>query len=304
MTRKYAHRRIEDVFQQVKAWFVPENVDEIFGPAHTQTDILARQWLLQGGNRFRPFLLTALTHAFGNASFKSDRFLQQIAFSVECFHKAALIHDDIEDGDALRYGHPTQHTQWGVPIALNIGDLLVGEGYRLLSDIEVSADRKERLFQIASSRHVTLCRGQGEELLYEKNRKDLTFPQLIEFVRNKTAPAFEVALLFGLVYSDTEEKFYDRIQSYGQTLGIAYQILDDLIDRDESSDGQQCCFSIIKAYRDHEGLDEVSARAKAEHLYDQYRDEAVCIVRSVENSIFQELFHEITLTILRDVKRL
>jgi geranylgeranyl pyrophosphate synthase len=49
------------------------------------------------------------------------------------FHKASLIHDDIEDGDALRYGEPTLHSEYGVAVALNVGDLLIGEGYRLLA---------------------------------------------------------------------------------------------------------------------------------------------------------------------------
>ena len=58
---------------------------------------------------------------------------------MECFHKASLIHDDIEDDDAQRYGEPTLHVEHGVPVALNVGDLLIGEGYRLLAECERAA---------------------------------------------------------------------------------------------------------------------------------------------------------------------
>ena len=59
--------------------------------------------------------------------------LRKVAVAVECFHKASLIHDDIEDNDAQRYGETTLHEEHGVAVALNVGDLLIGEGYRLLA---------------------------------------------------------------------------------------------------------------------------------------------------------------------------
>ena len=58
--------------------------------------------------------------------------LQKVAVAIECFHKASLIHDDIEDNDAARYGEKTLHEEFGAAVALNVGDLLIGEGYRLI----------------------------------------------------------------------------------------------------------------------------------------------------------------------------
>ena len=65
--------------------------------------------------------------------------LRKVAVAVECFHKASLIHDDIEDNDALRYGEKTLHEEHGVAVALNVGDLLIGEGYRLLAEMQCAS---------------------------------------------------------------------------------------------------------------------------------------------------------------------
>ena len=62
--------------------------------------------------------------------------VRKLAVAVECFHKASLIHDDIEDNDAIRYGEKTLHEEHGLAVALNVGDLLIGEGYRLIGALE------------------------------------------------------------------------------------------------------------------------------------------------------------------------
>ena len=74
--------------------------------------------------------------------------LKKLAVAVECFHKASLIHDDIEDGDDLRYGTKTLHVEYGVPVALNVGDFLLGEGYRLITELDVDLESSEQLLNI------------------------------------------------------------------------------------------------------------------------------------------------------------
>ena len=117
--------------------------------------------------------------------------------AVECFHKASLIHDDIEDGDTLRYGEPTLHATHGVPAAINVGDLLIGEGYRLLAESGFPPDVRAAMTAIAARGHRTLCLGQGEELLWARSPKPLGSRKVLEIFRQKTAPAFGVALELG-----------------------------------------------------------------------------------------------------------
>src|SRR5690606_32155874 len=106
-------------------------------------------------------------------------------------------HDDIEDDDPLRYGEPALHTEHGLPIALNAGDLLLGEGYRLIAACEAPADRRVAMLQAAAAGHRTLCLGQGAELCWMRRPEPLEVQQVLEIFRQKTAPAFEVALQLG-----------------------------------------------------------------------------------------------------------
>ncbi|HUG44459.1 MAG TPA: DUF116 domain-containing protein, partial [Acidobacteriota bacterium] len=128
---------LDGLRQEVESWFNPEALEEIMGPAEGLTDRLAREWLCRSGKRWRPFLTVCAFQSFQEdpGAPPPDR-LRRIAVAVECFHKASLVHDDIEDQDSLRYGRATLHEEHGVPVALNVGDLLVGEGYRLIAESE------------------------------------------------------------------------------------------------------------------------------------------------------------------------
>ena len=82
--------------------------------------------------------------------------LKKLAVAVECFHKASLIHDDIEDNDAERYGEPAMHTEHGMPVALNVGDFLLGEGYRLIGELDIDPAIRVRMLRTAADGHLTL----------------------------------------------------------------------------------------------------------------------------------------------------
>src|SRR5205823_902010 len=79
--------------------------------------------------------------------------LRKVAIAVECFHKASLIHDDIEDDDAERYGKQTLDTEHGVAVALNVGDLLLGEGYRLLASLDTNSNIRSEILRAAAEGH-------------------------------------------------------------------------------------------------------------------------------------------------------
>src|SRR5438552_3812310 len=94
--------------------------------------------------------------------------IRKIAVAVECFHKASLIHDDIEDNDTMRYGEKTLHEEYGLPVALNAGDLLIGEGYRLIGSCAASPEQKAEMLLVAAQGQRQLCRGQGDELCWAR----------------------------------------------------------------------------------------------------------------------------------------
>src|SRR5712691_11436078 len=182
--------------REVETWFTPKTLDEIFGePAHGAADLVAREWLARAGKRWRPFLTVCAWRALqDDPAAPIPDSLRKIAVAVECFHKASLAHDDIEDNDDERYGEQTLHAKHGVPIALNAGDLLIGEGYRLLAGCGAEAAVIAAMVRIAAAGHRELCIGQGAELDWQHRRRTLSSIEVLDIFRRKTAPAFEVAL--------------------------------------------------------------------------------------------------------------
>ncbi len=222
--------------REIKDWFTVESLETIMGPSEGRTEALAREWLARDGKRWRPFLTVAAHQAL-----RADRKdgppedLKKIAVAVECFHKASLIHDDIEDEDFERYGEKTLHAEHGIPVALNVGDLLIGEGYRLIGECAASPAIKAEMLLAAADGQRQLCRGQGAELVWARNPEPLKTREVLDIFRRKTAPAFEVALKLGASYAGQLADVEDILHAYSEALGIAYQIRDDIEDLSEDS---------------------------------------------------------------------
>ena len=230
--------------EDVESWFAPDALDEVLGPAQGETERIAREWLARAGKRWRPFLAVAVFQALrADAGRPFPKGLRALAVAIECFHKASLIHDDIEDGDATRYGEKTLHAEHGLPVALNSGDHLLGEGYRLLAACPIAPDLAIRMVQVAADGQRQLCRGQGAELCWMRAPHPLAPGEVLEIFRHKTAPAFEVALRLGALYAEGTSsagnaspaapdswQLADTVRAYSQALGVAYQIRDDLED--------------------------------------------------------------------------
>ena len=218
---------------EVDFWFTPASLELIMGKSEGETERIGREWLGRAGKRWRPFLTVATYQALqGNTGVPLPEDLRKVAVAVECFHKASLIHDDIEDNDALRYGEKTLHEEHGMAVALNVGDLLIGEGYRLLASCRLSAEQRARMLQVAADGQRQLCRGQGAELCWARRPEPLRPNDVLDIFRRKTAPAFEVALRMGALYAgvDEHDEVSEVIGKYSEALGIAYQIRDDLSD--------------------------------------------------------------------------
>lgn len=218
--------------EEVQSWFTAESMDALFGgPARSETERIAREWLGQDGKRWRPLLTACAYKAFQtdpNAAVPEG--IRKVALAVECFHKASLIHDDIEDGDDERYGTQALHARYGVPVALNTGDMLLGEGYRLLAESGAPPRVVAQMIRIAAEGHRTLCLGQGAELCWSRTPRALGVNDVLAIFQQKTAPAFEVALRLGAAFAEADGEVHQVLAKYSEALGIAYQIRDDLDD--------------------------------------------------------------------------
>ncbi len=308
---------------EVRGWFATNSLDVIMGAVRDddETEQIARNFLATGGKRWRPYLTTCTYMAL-----ESDRQedgpeltseVKKAAVAIECFHKASLIHDDIEDGDEQRYQRPTLHTAVGVPVALNVGDFLVGEGYRLLGEIG-----KAEMTAVAAQGHVTLSRGQGRELLWVRNPEPLPSIQVLEIFRQKTAAAFEVALRLGAILGGADEGTHNVLCKYSEALGIAYQIKDDLEDFKgdaDSNDLEQVRLSLILAIAHkraggadkkriaalirsgapegadevHEIVRELGVLDKTDDLLEAYKEEAIRSLRFLSSPTLKGLMRRI-----------
>jgi geranylgeranyl pyrophosphate synthase len=228
---------LDKLREEVETWFEPVALETILGKPVTSTESLAHEWLAKEGKRWRPFLAACVWKALQDdpsAPLPTD--LRRVAVAVECFHKASLVHDDIEDGDERRYGEATLHACRGVPIALNVGDLLIGEGYRLIAECDVSGALIPAMLRVAAGGHRTLCLGQGDELAWMRNPIPLRSPEVLDIFRRKTSPAFEVALRLGAILGGSDEQLASVLSRYSNALGIAYQIRDDIQDLSDGED--------------------------------------------------------------------
>jgi len=226
---------LEALKDEVRSWFSPSALDSTLGPATCLAEEIGREWLARDGKRWRPFLAVCAYRAMTEdpeAPLPDD--LRKAAIAIECFHKASLIHDDIEDDDAERYGRPALHIEIGVPAALNTGDLLLGEGYRLLASMTAPAGIRTAMVRAAAEGHRTLSLGQGTELLWARDPKPMGMQEVLQIFRQKTAPAFEVALHLGVLLSGVDADVASVLTRYSEALGIAYQIRDDLEDLEPS----------------------------------------------------------------------
>jgi geranylgeranyl pyrophosphate synthase len=321
---------------EVDFWFTPASLDLIMGSAEGETESIARDWLMRAGKRWRPFLTVSAFQALrADAGQPLPEDIRKVAIAVECFHKASLIHDDIEDGDASRYGEKTLHEEHGLAVALNVGDLLIGEGYRLIGSCAVSAAQKALMLAVASQGQRQLCRGQGAELCWARHPQPLSTVQVLDIFRQKTAPAFEVALRIGAIYASVEahEEVSAMFGAYSEALGIAYQIRDDLSDlgaAGETNDivGLRPSLLLAIAHERASGdkkavLDsfwrraplagsspaqveqmytELKADERARVLLETYKEEAIRSLREVENANLKGLLRRVIGKIFNDTE--
>ncbi len=224
---------LERLKEDVRGWFSTDSLNEVLGKPGGKTEEIARDWMARDGKRWRPFLTACAYKAMvDNPDLALPRSLRDVAVAVECFHKASLIHDDIEDDDAERYGKQALHVEHGVAVALNVGDFLLGEGYRLLASLpdDVSAQTRVQMLRVAAEGQKMLCIGQGAELTWARDPQPMRMEKVLEIFSQKTAPAFEVALQLGALYSGSGDDVAAALKRYSEALGIAYQIQDDLDD--------------------------------------------------------------------------
>jgi len=308
----------------IRRWFTPESLAAIMGESSTEAQRVGQEWLMTGGKRWRPLLTAAVFEAAGG----DIAHVKSAAVAVECFHKASLIHDDIEDNDDERYGAPTVHKRYGVPTAINAGDYLIGEGYRLLAASDFTGGVRADMVMAAARGHRELCLGQGEELAFCRHPFPVTESAVLRIYEQKTAAAFEVAVLVGAIAAGVDAATCAQLSAFSLAVGTAYQIQDDIEDfrsvRGRAADLLAmrptlflavACTSEHASVRDALGavwngdaagrehlIDAIEAaglHARVELLYAHYRHETERVLSGIQHSGLKRLLRRIMAKMLK-----
>ncbi len=211
------------------------------------TAAVAGEFVSRGGKFLRPFISLAafdavrgdlrdvsvareVGYAVDDAIVRDA--VKAAAVAIEVFHKASLVHDDIEDADRVRYGRPTVHEEHGVASAINIGDYLLGVGYRIVAGLPgIDPATARDLTRILASAHVRLARGQGAELWWrDAADKRLAPAESLEMYALKTSPAFEAAVALGIRLAGVAPAEVVDVARYARHVGTGFQVLNDLKD--------------------------------------------------------------------------
>jgi geranylgeranyl diphosphate synthase, type II len=278
--------------------FGEEQLTRFLGTARNHTETIAFESLLSGGQRLRPFLAVLAYEAFTNEP--DPLVLNMLALSVECFHKASLIHDDIEDNDDTRYGKETIHARYGIPVAINIGDYLIGEGYRLISESTLPPEVIREGIKIVARGHRSLTIGQGTELISIRSKEILSRKEMLELFENKTSAAFKVSLLLGAAVGGASSETLDVLDRFSDFIGIAYQIKDDLSDyHGDNGDIMVRKFSIILSL-----LAERLSQTEKEILLTAYSlDNHSEIYELIDRYEIQDVTKELLISTIQEAKK-
>ncbi len=176
-----------------------------------------------GGKRIRPVLVLMASELFT----EDLREPLHAAMAIETFHNFTLIHDDIMDKAPLRRGKITVHEKWGVNNAILSGDVMMVEANKQLSKLHISVLKKALDTFNATAQGV--CQGQQLDMEFEE-RDDVSLEEYIEMIRLKTAVLVGGAMKLGAEVAGASEEDAENLYSYGENLGIAFQLQDDILD--------------------------------------------------------------------------
>ncbi|MBN1518125.1 polyprenyl synthetase family protein [Candidatus Sumerlaeota bacterium] len=183
------------------------------------------------GKRIRPAMAIMVCETLGGN--RED--ILPFALAIELMHNFALVHDDIEDGDATRHNRPAVWRKFGLPHAINIGDYFLCQVYRALTENRNSTlDVATRMRLIELMTQVLLHTHRGQALdMNARAKTDFSRDDYLELVMEKTGYYLAAPLVGGAIAAGADHGVLDALEQYGRHLGPLFQIKDDLIDLTE-----------------------------------------------------------------------
>lgn len=181
---------------------------------------LAGHLVSAGGKRVRPMLTLIATDLCG---YQGKRH-HGLAAAVEFIHTATLLHDDVVDESDLRRGNATANAVWGNKPSVLVGDFLFARAFQLMVD-----DGSLQVLKILSDASAVIAEGEVAQLI-TANDTETTEAAYMEVISAKTATLFAAAAELGAVVADRPQADAEALRSYGENLGIVFQLVDDVLD--------------------------------------------------------------------------
>jgi len=181
---------------------------------------IAQYIIESGGKRLRPLLVLLSSQAAG---YRADDHLK-LAAVIEFLHTATLLHDDVVDTSDMRRGRSTANAKWGNAPSVLVGDFLYARAFEMMVELESLP-----IMNVLSRATAVIAEGEVMQLMNVKN-PDLTEEQYMQVIHNKTAMLFEAASHTGAQLAGAEEKQEIALRDYGKHLGMAFQLVDDVLD--------------------------------------------------------------------------
>ncbi|MFM8864749.1 MAG: polyprenyl synthetase family protein [Limnohabitans sp.] len=183
---------------------------------------VARYIISAGGKRLRPVLLLLSCGALGYTGQQRHN----LAAVVEFIHTATLLHDDVVDESTLRRGRPTANESFGNPASVLVGDFLYSRAFQMMVDAD-----SMRVMQVLADATNVIAEGEVLQLM---NMHDASLDEAgyLRVIRSKTAKLFEASARLGAILAKQDADIEEACATYGQALGTAFQVIDDVLDYD------------------------------------------------------------------------
>lgn len=195
-------------------------------PLHTAPETLyapVRYELSLGGKRLRPVLMLLAYSLYRD---DPERILNQ-AVALETFHNFTLLHDDVMDRADMRRGRPTVHKVWNENQAILSGDAMLVLAYQFMAETDDAHLRP--VLDLFTNTAIEIDEGQQYDMEFEQ-RSDVAEEEYIEMIRLKTSVLLACALKMGAILADAPAADASRLYSFGEQMGLAFQLQDDLLD--------------------------------------------------------------------------
>ncbi|MBW6451355.1 MAG: polyprenyl synthetase family protein [DPANN group archaeon] len=220
---------IEKLIEE-KGPLIESEIEKIIPKQTSIPNLYDGMWYALGskGKRLRPILCLVAAKSLG----AEEKQTLPFAAALEVIHNMTLVHDDIEDGDTIRRDNPAVWIKYGMDHGINIGDGLFACAYQLILQSNkngLDADKSIKLFKIFTDTILTIVEGQTMDMNF-RNKKNVKVAEYMDMIWRKTGILFGASVAGSALIAGASEEVTSSLIAYGQKIGPAFQIRDDILD--------------------------------------------------------------------------